>query len=42
MEMSQLSPLEGQIREALRAIGFRDLVVDPDGYQAPRRIHRLD
>jgi pyridinium-3,5-biscarboxylic acid mononucleotide sulfurtransferase len=38
-EMSQLSPLEGQIREALRAIGFRDLVVDPDGYQAPRQVH---
>jgi pyridinium-3,5-biscarboxylic acid mononucleotide sulfurtransferase len=40
MEMSQLSPLEAQIREALRAIGFRDLVVDPDGYQAPRQVGR--
>jgi pyridinium-3,5-biscarboxylic acid mononucleotide sulfurtransferase len=38
-EMSQLSPLEAQIREALRAIGFLDLLVDPDGYQAPRRVN---
>jgi uncharacterized protein len=38
MEMTQLSPLKTQIREALRAIGFRDLVVDPDGYQAPRQV----
>jgi pyridinium-3,5-biscarboxylic acid mononucleotide sulfurtransferase len=40
MEMSRLSPLEAQIREALRAIGFRDMVVDPDGYQAPRQVSR--
>ena len=26
---------EPQIRDALRAIGFRDLLVDPEGYQAP-------
>jgi uncharacterized protein len=39
-EMRPLGPLEAQIREALRAIGFRDLVVDPDGYQAPRQAGR--
>jgi uncharacterized protein len=38
MEMSQLPPLETQIRDALRAIGFRDLAIDPDGYQAPGRV----
>jgi uncharacterized protein len=38
IETGQLIPLEAQIREALRAIGFRDLVVDPDGYQAPRQV----
>jgi pyridinium-3,5-biscarboxylic acid mononucleotide sulfurtransferase len=40
MEMSQVGSLEAQIREALRAIGFRDLVVDPDGYQPPRQVGR--
>jgi uncharacterized protein len=39
-EMSQLPPLEVQIRDALRAIGFRDLAIDPDGYQAPGRVGR--
>jgi uncharacterized protein len=34
-EMKKLPSLERDIQEALRAIGFRDLVVDPDGYQAP-------
>jgi pyridinium-3,5-biscarboxylic acid mononucleotide sulfurtransferase len=37
-EMDQLRPLEAQIREALRAIGFRDLIVDPEGYKAPSRV----
>jgi pyridinium-3,5-biscarboxylic acid mononucleotide sulfurtransferase len=40
-EMSQLPPLEAQIREAVRAIGFRNLVIDPDGYQAPAGVRRL-
>ena len=34
-EMKKFPSLERDIQEALRAIGFRDLVVDPDGYQAP-------
>src|SRR3984957_18214395 len=34
-EMDKLHPLKAQIREALGAIGFLDLVVDPDGYRAP-------
>ncbi len=39
MEMCQVTLLwKAQIREALCAIGFRDLVVDPDGYQAPGRV----
>jgi pyridinium-3,5-biscarboxylic acid mononucleotide sulfurtransferase len=41
MEMCQLPPLEAQIRDALRAIGFRDLAIDPDGYQAPGAVGRL-
>jgi uncharacterized protein len=41
MEMCQLPHLEAQIREALCAIGFRDLAIDPDGYQAPGRVRRL-
>jgi len=46
-EMDKLHPLEAQIRDALRAIGFSDLVIDPEGYQAPsqvrnRRPERLD
>ncbi|MBV9104901.1 MAG: ATP-dependent sacrificial sulfur transferase LarE [Verrucomicrobia bacterium] len=40
-EMEKLSAVESQIREAVRAIGFGDLIVDPDGYRAPARIaHR--
>jgi pyridinium-3,5-biscarboxylic acid mononucleotide sulfurtransferase len=35
VEMEKLCGVETQIGEALRAIGFRDLVVDPDGYRAP-------
>ena len=35
VEMKKFPSLERDIQEALRAIGFRDLVVDPDGYQAP-------
>jgi pyridinium-3,5-biscarboxylic acid mononucleotide sulfurtransferase len=38
LEMDKLGPLEAQIRDALRAIGFHDLVVDPDGYKAPMEI----
>jgi len=38
VEMGKLRPLEAQIREALRAIGFGGLVVDPDGYKAPGQI----
>jgi uncharacterized protein len=38
IEMGKLSTLEAQIREALWVIGFRDLVVDPGGYQAPRQV----
>jgi pyridinium-3,5-biscarboxylic acid mononucleotide sulfurtransferase len=34
-EMKKLPSLDRNIREALRAIGFCDLVVDPDGYRAP-------
>ena len=34
-EMNRLGPLQGRIRQALQAIGFRDLIVDPNGYQAP-------
>jgi pyridinium-3,5-biscarboxylic acid mononucleotide sulfurtransferase len=37
-EMERLQPLERQIRETLRAIGFSDLVVDPDGYRAPGQV----
>jgi uncharacterized protein len=35
LEMNKLGPLETHIREALWAIGFRDLVIDPNGYKAP-------
>src|SRR3984957_14989116 len=38
VEMGKLRPLETQIREALRAIGFGGLVVDPDGYKAPGQV----
>lgn len=41
METCHLPPLEAQIRDALRAIGFRDLVIDPDGYQAPGGVRHL-
>jgi uncharacterized protein len=37
-EMDKLPPLEAQIREALVAIGFLDLMVDPDGYRAPGQV----
>jgi pyridinium-3,5-biscarboxylic acid mononucleotide sulfurtransferase len=40
-EMDKLRPLEGQIRQAVRAVGFHDLVIDPDGYKAPSTVgHR--
>jgi pyridinium-3,5-biscarboxylic acid mononucleotide sulfurtransferase len=35
-EMSRLPSLKAQIRQALRELGFGDLIVDPDGYRAPR------
>jgi pyridinium-3,5-biscarboxylic acid mononucleotide sulfurtransferase len=38
VEMDKLCPLESRIREALRAIGFRDLIVDPDGYKSPGQV----
>lgn len=41
VEIGKLGPLEAQIREALRAIGFRDLEVDPDGYRAPGQVARF-
>jgi pyridinium-3,5-biscarboxylic acid mononucleotide sulfurtransferase len=41
MEMCRLPFLEAQIRDALCAIGFRDLAIDPDGYQAPGGVRRL-
>jgi pyridinium-3,5-biscarboxylic acid mononucleotide sulfurtransferase len=34
-EMNKLGPLESQIRKALGAIGFGDLIIDPNGYEAP-------
>jgi pyridinium-3,5-biscarboxylic acid mononucleotide sulfurtransferase len=39
-EMDKLHPLEAQIREAVRAIGFHDLIVDPNGYKAPDQVAR--
>lgn len=38
LEMDKIRPLEAQIGQALRAIGFRDLVVDPNGYRAPGQV----
>jgi uncharacterized protein len=32
-ETNKLPPREAEIREALRAIGFSDLIVDPEGYR---------
>jgi pyridinium-3,5-biscarboxylic acid mononucleotide sulfurtransferase len=37
-EMKRLPSLEREIEEALRAIGFRNLIVDPKGYEAPGRV----
>jgi uncharacterized protein len=34
-ENEKLVSMEGKIRQALRAIGFRNLLVDPNGYSAP-------
>ena len=34
-EMDKVPARENAIREALLAFGFRDLVIDPDGYRAP-------
>jgi pyridinium-3,5-biscarboxylic acid mononucleotide sulfurtransferase len=36
-EMQKLPSLERDIQEALRALGFQDLVVDPDGYRGAGR-----
>jgi pyridinium-3,5-biscarboxylic acid mononucleotide sulfurtransferase len=38
VEMDKLGPLVAPIREAVRAIGFHELVVDPDGYKAPGQV----
>jgi pyridinium-3,5-biscarboxylic acid mononucleotide sulfurtransferase len=37
-ENEKLLPLEATIREALRAIGFRNLLIDPKGYSAPPQV----
>jgi uncharacterized protein len=34
-ENEKLVPMEGTIRQALRAIGFQNLLVDPNGYRPP-------
>jgi pyridinium-3,5-biscarboxylic acid mononucleotide sulfurtransferase len=36
-EMKRLPSLEREIEEALRTIGFRNLIVDPKGYEEPGR-----
>jgi uncharacterized protein len=38
-EMTRLPALEREIQEALRALGFRDLIVDPAGYEAPAALN---
>jgi pyridinium-3,5-biscarboxylic acid mononucleotide sulfurtransferase len=40
-EMKKLSFLERELQEVLRAIGFRDLIVDPAGYKAPAALNGL-
>ena len=42
VEMVKLRCLETQIREALRAIGFGGLLVDPDGYRVPAQVVHSD
>ena len=37
-EMKKIPPLVSELQEALRAIGFGDLIVDPGGYKAPGSI----
>jgi uncharacterized protein len=39
-EMDKVPPFKAQIRDALGAIGFVDLVVDPEGYRAPGEVFR--
>ncbi len=34
-ENGKLVPMEGTIRQALRAIGFQNLLIDPNGYSPP-------
>jgi len=38
LEMDKLLTVEAQLREAMRAIGFHDLVIDPGGYLAPGEV----
>jgi pyridinium-3,5-biscarboxylic acid mononucleotide sulfurtransferase len=35
LENAKLVPMEGTIRQALRAIGFQNLLIDPNGYRPP-------
>jgi uncharacterized protein len=37
-EMGKLGPLESKIREGLRLIGFREVMIDPDGYRPPAAV----
>jgi pyridinium-3,5-biscarboxylic acid mononucleotide sulfurtransferase len=36
-EKEKLAPLQEQIREKIRAIGFQDLLIDPNGYTPPQQ-----
>jgi uncharacterized protein len=40
LEMNKLGPLAAQIREALWAIGFGGLIIDPNGYEAPGAVRK--
>jgi PP-loop superfamily ATP-utilizing enzyme len=35
-EMGKLGALQSKICGGLRAIGFREITIDPDGYRPPR------
>jgi uncharacterized protein len=39
-EMIKLPPVKHEVQEALRAIGFRDLIVDPAGYRATAPLNK--
>jgi pyridinium-3,5-biscarboxylic acid mononucleotide sulfurtransferase len=41
-ENEKLFPLEATIGEALRAIGFRDLLIEPKGYSAPPQMKQKE